>query len=57
MKFLISLVFIAVFLNGCTDDIKNLSKSECVKQGYKYIVKNDLNFRTGKKELRTQCIK
>lgn len=56
MKFLISLVFIAVFLNGCTD-IKNLSKSECIKQGYKYIVKNDLNFRTGKKELRTQCIK
>ena len=56
MKFLISLVFIAVLFGGCTD-IKNLSKSECIKQGYKYIVKNDLNFRTGKKELKTQCIK
>lgn len=56
MKFLISFVFIAVLFNGCTD-IKNLSKSECIKQGYKYIVKNDLNFRTGKKELKTQCIK
>lgn len=56
MKVLFFSLSVILFLSGCSQDIKSLSKSECSKLGYKFVVKKRLNYRTGKYESYTMCL-
>lgn len=54
LAFLFGIVFLFV---GCSNDISKLSKKECLKEGHKFKAQKKLNFRTGKYELKTICLK
>lgn len=56
MKNLLYLLFVAIIFSGCSQDIKTLSKTECKKLGYEFVVKKRLNYRTGKYETDTMCL-
>jgi len=56
MKSLLFIVFIAFTFTACNQDIKTLSKTECKKLGYKFLMKKRLNYRTGKYEIETLCL-
>ncbi|CAM3455605.1 hypothetical protein [Arcobacter aquimarinus] len=55
MKNLFILVAIILIFTGCIFN-NQLTEEDCKKQGKIYKEKEVLNLRTGKKEIRTECI-
>ncbi|WP_200415223.1 hypothetical protein [Arcobacter sp. FWKO B] len=49
--------FVALFFTGCiSDDVASWDEQRCKEAGYKYEKKEVLNLRTGKYEIKTECI-
>ncbi|PHO08917.1 MULTISPECIES: hypothetical protein [Malaciobacter] len=58
MKTTVLLFLMSLFIFvGCSQDISKFKKDDCIKKGYGYKKEKVLNYRTGKYELRTICIK
>ena len=54
MKTLLVLIFIIIFLNGCTKNETTID--DCIKENKRYKIENVLNFRTGEKNKKVICI-